>query len=88
METAIFTCSICGEDSREICRYCTKDACGNHLCERCHRCSDCCHCDLPLTKAYKEERRAPAHVINGQPPPDTAVQELEQAEAGELDRPA
>lgn len=54
METAVFACSICGDDSTEICVYCTKDACGNHLCERCHRCSDCCQCDMPLTKASKE----------------------------------
>jgi hypothetical protein len=27
-----FSCSICGEPSTEICVYCTKDACPNHLC--------------------------------------------------------
>jgi hypothetical protein len=43
-----FSCSICGEPSTEICVYCTKDACHNHLCARCHRCSDCCECPLPL----------------------------------------
>ena len=48
-ETAIFTCSICGEPAREICAYCTKDACGNHHCERCKRCSDCCECEMPLS---------------------------------------
>lgn len=47
--TAIFTCSICGEASTEICAYCTKDTCPNHLCERCKRCSDCCECELPLS---------------------------------------
>ena len=51
METATFTCSICGEGSRDICVFCTKDACGNHLCERCHRCSDCCECEVRLTEA-------------------------------------
>lgn len=45
-ETGNFICSICGEASTEICVYCTKDACGNHLCEKCHRCSDCCECDV------------------------------------------
>ncbi len=50
MEATTFTCSICGEGSREICVFCTKDACANHLCERCHRCSDCCECDMPLTR--------------------------------------
>ncbi len=46
METLTFTCSICGDASREICVYCTKDACSNHLCERCRRCSDCCNCEV------------------------------------------
>jgi hypothetical protein len=40
-----FVCSICGEPSTEICGYCTKDACANHRCEVCLRCSDCCDCD-------------------------------------------
>ena len=44
-ETGNYLCSICGEASTEICVYCTKDSCGNHLCEKCHRCSDCCECD-------------------------------------------
>ena len=48
-ETAIFTCSICGERSTDICVYCTKDACGNHRCDRCKRCSDCCECEVPLS---------------------------------------
>lgn len=48
METATFVCSICGESSRNICIYCTKDACANHLCDRCHRCSDCCTCEMPV----------------------------------------
>jgi hypothetical protein len=39
-----FTCSICGEPSRDICAWCTLDACPNHLCEKCHRCTDCCEC--------------------------------------------
>jgi len=46
--TLTFTCSICGEPSGNICVYCTKDACGNHLCERCHKCSDCCECEVRL----------------------------------------
>lgn len=49
MEATTFTCSICGESSRDICVFCTKDACPNHLCGRCHRCSDCCECEMPLT---------------------------------------
>src|SRR5579863_574665 len=46
---AVFTCSICGEVSSNICAYCTKDACSNHRCERCKRCSDCCECEYPLS---------------------------------------
>lgn len=49
VNAAIFTCSICGEQSVNICSYCTKDACSNHRCERCKRCSDCCECEVPLS---------------------------------------
>ncbi len=51
VNAAIFTCSICGEASSNICAYCTKDACSNHRCERCKRCSDCCECEVPLSAA-------------------------------------
>ena len=47
--TAVFTCSICGEASSDICVLCTKDACANHRCTRCKRCSDCCECEVPLS---------------------------------------
>jgi hypothetical protein len=47
MEAFTFQCSICGDVSTKLCVYCTKDACNNHLCDRCHHCSDCCLCDLP-----------------------------------------
>ncbi|GEM_PF-1474791 len=40
-----YVCSICGEASEYICIWCTKDACENHLCDKCKRCSDCCECD-------------------------------------------
>jgi len=49
VNAAVFTCSICGEPSSNICAYCTKDACANHRCERCKRCSDCCECEVPLS---------------------------------------
>jgi len=49
VQAAVFTCSICGEPSSNICAYCTKDACANHRCERCKRCSDCCECEVPLS---------------------------------------
>jgi hypothetical protein len=41
----VFTCSICEEPSQRICNWCTKDACENHICGTCLRCSDCCVCD-------------------------------------------
>ncbi len=53
MEVTTFTCSICAEASCDICIYCTKDACSNHLCERCKRCSDCCACEMPV---FNQER--------------------------------
>jgi len=40
-----------------ICARCTKDACDNHLCEKCLRCSDCCECDLALYQAPREPVR-------------------------------
>lgn len=61
VEPAIFTCSICGEPSTEICAYCTKDTCGNHRCDRCKRCSDCCECDIPLSAA-EPVRELPAAI--------------------------
>jgi hypothetical protein len=54
MEVATFTCSICGETSRDICVFCTKDACANHLCERCRRCSDCCQCEVALLELHED----------------------------------
>jgi hypothetical protein len=38
-------CHICQEPSEEICQRCTRDACANHLCGKCARCSDCCECE-------------------------------------------
>lgn len=55
MQVTTFTCSICGETSEEICVYCTKDTCGNHLCQRCHRCSDCCICESPIIREKQVE---------------------------------
>ncbi|MBK9171200.1 MAG: hypothetical protein IPM24_27590 [Bryobacterales bacterium] len=57
-----FICSICEQESTRICRYCTKDACSMHLCERCGRCSDCCLCEVPLDpEAVLEEAAEPVH---------------------------
>ena len=52
-----FICSICGEESTRICVRCTKDACNNHLCEKCFRCSDCCECEVVLSEPTHETVR-------------------------------
>src|SRR5271169_4927716 len=54
-----FICSICGEESTRICARCTKDACDNHLCEKCLRCSDCCECEVTLSKPARLVVHAP-----------------------------
>ena len=48
-----FICSICGEESTQICARCTKDACDNHICEKCLRCSDCCECEVRLSEPLR-----------------------------------
>lgn len=73
-----FTCSICEEASTQICARCTKDTCGNHLCEKCQRCSDCCECEVAL-----EEKSSPPMVRSMAPVPE----EPELAEP-EPDEPA
>jgi len=71
VEAAVFTCSICGEPSKEICVFCTKDVCPNHRCERCKRCSDCCECDVPLSaEEVRPAEQAPAAVA--EPVPQTS----------------
>jgi len=71
VEPAIFTCSICGEPSMDICAYCTKDACANHRCERCKRCSDCCECEVPLSA--QEAHPEPEPVIEAPAPLDAPL---------------
>jgi hypothetical protein len=68
-----FICSICGEESTRICARCTKDACDNHLCEKCLRCSDCCECEVTLSKpVYASSRPVvrPAAVPEAELEPD------------------
>ncbi len=45
-EAQVFVCSICGQESRDICVACTKDCCENHRCLKCSCCSDCCLCEM------------------------------------------
>jgi hypothetical protein len=92
----IFTCSICGEPSTQICSYCTKDACSNHLCERCGRCSDCCECEVPLEERAepqssraeealtKEAEGEPAETIDA---PSTEPDEARAAEQNTIEEP-
>jgi len=54
-----FVCSICGEVATQICARCTKDVCGNHLCEKCLECSDCCECEVVLGEPARAGSHAP-----------------------------
>src|SRR5260370_11631974 len=68
-----FTCNICGEESTQICARCTKDACDNHLCEKCLRCSDCCECEVTLSRPIHEVARPivrSAAVVEAELPPE------------------
>jgi transcription elongation factor Elf1 len=73
-----FTCSICGEESTRICVRCTKDACANHLCDKCGRCSDCCECEValeepsntftPVSQALRQPKPEPDAEPEPEPP--------------------
>jgi hypothetical protein len=63
-----FTCSICEQESTRICGFCTKDACGMHICERCGCCSDCCQCDVPLDEPLHAHTALPPEPIASIPP--------------------
>ncbi len=76
-----FACSICEEPSTQICVRCTKDACANHLCVKCHRCSDCCECEEPVAESAPVEPVVRA--VAAQPP--VAVPVRESAAAAGLD---
>lgn len=69
-----FMCSICGEESSRICARCTKDACNNHLCEKCLRCSDCCECEVTLSDDRHQMTAASAReAIRAQKPDSVPV---------------
>lgn len=59
-----FICSICEENSTRICVRCTKDTCGNHLCEKCGQCSDCCSCELRLDSPVIERETVHMHTAD------------------------
>ena len=80
-----FQCSICDEPSTRICVRCTKDACDNHICEKCLKCSDCCECEVALDATPRI-----AHTIHTPPEPELqaegeAVAEAEDAEDAETE---
>lgn len=72
-----FTCSICGEESTRICVWCTKDACDNHICEKCGRCSDCCECEVRLSEPAREIARPVVKAAEAEP--EASGQEPEPA---------
>jgi hypothetical protein len=68
-----FVCNICEEQSTRICVRCTKDACANHLCEKCGACSDCCDCDLQLEQVagpHDPDEPKPHPMPDPDPAPD------------------
>ncbi len=66
-----FTCSICGEESTQICARCTKAACDNHICEKCLRCSDCCECEMRIAEPLRMMVHPPARAAaESEPDPD------------------
>jgi len=79
-----FSCNICEEVSTRICVACTKDACENHLCEKCSRCSDCCGCEVSLN----EREPAVAGAAAAEAPFLMDEQELGVAEAPVEEGPA
>jgi hypothetical protein len=82
--TLAYACSICVEPSRDICVYCTKDACRLHRCQRCLRCSDCCECESPLC-LDEEPAALPIQAIAD---PVEAVAEFAPAEEVAVPEPA
>ena len=69
-----FACSICEQESTRICAYCTKDACGMHICEHCGCCSDCCDCDVPLDETTQlHVAAAPEPELESVPEPEPEI---------------
>jgi len=66
-----FQCSICDEPSTRICVRCTKDACENHLCEKCGKCSDCCECEVTLAAAPRAA--AVVHTLPAEEPAENGT---------------
>jgi hypothetical protein len=82
-----FTCSICGEESTRICARCTKDACNNHLCDKCLRCSDCCECEVVLSEPTHEPVRRVVRPIFGDDEPELELDQDDPEEEEPLPIP-
>jgi len=84
-----FVCSICEEAAAQICARCTKDVCGNHLCDKCLRCSDCCECEVTLTEPVHAPAPAPHPHAAAEPAPEPEspfpLPDTEPAPPGEAD---
>ena len=83
-ETITYTCSICSEPAADICVYCTKDACPNHRCDKCLRCSDCCDCELQLDEEQRHEKE---DIMHARAESNGAGGELPGPDSGDLTRP-
>jgi hypothetical protein len=60
----------------DLCVYCTKDVCANHVCERCRRCSDCCQCEtLAVGANHRNGDEHAAPLVLAQAENDSAGQE-------------
>jgi hypothetical protein len=70
-----FQCSICDEPSTRICVRCTKDACDNHICEKCLKCSDCCECEVALDATPRI-----ATTVHTPPAPETEAESQAEPE--------
>lgn len=86
-----FACSICEQESTRICAFCTKDACGMHICEHCGCCSDCCSCDVPLDEATPMHAAEPVSELEPAPeasaPPEPQPALPEEPFSGPLETP-
>lgn len=82
-----FICSICGEESTRICARCTKDACDNHLCEKCMRCSDCCECEVALSEPTRSVVRVAVSEPEPEPVPAPAAEEPSPAPESAVEPP-
>jgi len=78
-----FYCSICEIESTQICAYCTKDTCANHICAKCQRCSDCCACELALDAPPAHEVHHTEYVRK----PEYSEQDDVEADEEEIEEP-